>query len=198
MKLKGLKKCKTSLGLCDVSEAAKSCVNCRYNKCLSIGMTPDLLQGKRKREEQEPTEVEPTEEEEELEEKVFSEPTGEENEEPDPEAETEVKHLIFTEDIAEQPEQDQPLKLVKRTNTQNLAEPGKMLNLVIKWNILLSPSGGPDAPSSHSSCQRTSVIRYGSGSAAAAYDEENLAEAFLRCESEMLRHQSSILMQAGM
>ena len=191
MKLKGLKKCKTGLGLCDLSEDAKSCINCRYNKCLSIGMTPDMLQGKRKREEMVEPEPEPEEE------RALSEPTRVKDEEPEPDLQPE--NLIMSgEDIAEQPEQDQPLKLVKRTNTQNLAETGKMLNLVIKWNILLSPSGGPDAPSSHSSCQRTSVIRYGSGSAAAAYDEENLAEAFLRCESEMLRHQSSILMQAGM
>ena len=129
VKLKGLKKCKTGLGLCDVSEAAKSCINCRYSKCLSIGMTPDLLQGKRKREEEE---VEPKEEEEEenLEEKVFSEPTGEENEEPDPEAETEAKHLIFNEEIAEQPEQEKPLKLVKKANTQLSLESG-----IIKINI---------------------------------------------------------------
>ena len=92
-------------------------------------MTPDLLQGKRKREEEE---VEPKEEEEEenLEEKVFSEPTGEENEEPDPEAETEAKHLIFNEEIAEQPEQEKPLKLVKKTNSQLSLESG-----IIKINI---------------------------------------------------------------
>ena len=73
-------------------------------------MSPDLLQGKRKREE---------EEEEEL---VEPEPTREKNEEPD----LEPEDLLFTGDVAEQPEQDQPLKLVKKTNT---AETGNIFNL---------------------------------------------------------------------
>ena len=120
--MKGLKKCKTGLGRCDVSEAAKSCINCRYNKCLSIGMSPDLLQGKRKREEEE--EVVLVEEEEE---KVLSEPTREKDEEPEPDLEAE--NLILTKNIAEQPEQEQPLKLVKKTNTQHSAETGKIMIL---------------------------------------------------------------------
>ena len=114
-------------------------------------MTPDLLQGKRKREEQEPTEVEPTEEEEELEEKVFSEPTGEENEEPDPEPETEAKHLIFTEDIAEQPEQEKPLKLVKKTNSQLSLESGiikiNIEKFTIPCNQVVTPRPLPPPPS---------------------------------------------------
>ena len=117
--MKGLKKCKTGLGACEVSEAAKSCINCRYNKCLSIGMSPDLLQGKRKREEEEEEEevVEP-----EPEEKVLSEPTREKDEEPD----------LEPEDVAGQPEQEQPLKLVKKTITA--AETGNIFNLNLVHN----------------------------------------------------------------
>ena len=195
VKMKGLKKCKTGLGRCDVSEDAKSCINCRYNKCLRIGMTPDMLQGKRKREE-EVAEPEPDDDDEE--DKVLSEPTSEKDEEPEP-----TLFLMFSGDIAEQPEQDQPLKLVKKSNTQHREETGKILNLVDnkKCNILFLSSAGPSpSPSSHSSYHRPSVIKYGSGSAAAAhevYSEQNFADSFLRCESEMLRHQSSILMQAG-
>ena len=113
MKLKGLKKCKTGLGVCDVSEAAKTCINCRYKKCLSIGMTPDKLQGKRKREGEE---SEPEEE------KELSEPTGGEYEEP----KTEPENLVsINKVITEQQEQDQPLKLVKKTNAQQSVESGK-------------------------------------------------------------------------
>ena len=72
MGVKGLKKCRTGLGLCEVSEAAKSCIHCRYNKCLSIGMTSELLQGKRKREEEPEPEQEMV-----TEEKILSEPRGE-------------------------------------------------------------------------------------------------------------------------
>ena len=32
-----------------VTESAKSCIHCRYTKCLNIGMRPDLLKGKRKK-----------------------------------------------------------------------------------------------------------------------------------------------------
>ena len=32
-----------------MSSAAKSCIHCRYQQCLKIGMVPELLQGKRKR-----------------------------------------------------------------------------------------------------------------------------------------------------
>ena len=32
-----------------MSSAAKSCINCRYQQCLKIGMVPELLQGKRRR-----------------------------------------------------------------------------------------------------------------------------------------------------
>ena len=111
MKLKGLKKCKTGLGVCNVSEAAKTCINCRYKKCLSIGMTPDLLQGKRKREEEG---AEPEEE------KELSEPIEEEYEEPEPE------NLVSNNKvITEQQEQDQPLKLVKKTDAQQSVESGK-------------------------------------------------------------------------
>ena len=36
-----------SLGL--VSQDAKSCIHCRYTKCINIGMKPELLKGKRKK-----------------------------------------------------------------------------------------------------------------------------------------------------
>lgn len=86
-------------------------------------MTPDLLQGKRKREEEEEDEVVEPEPEEEK--KVLSEPTRENDEEPEPDLKPENLR-----DFAGQPEQDQPLRLVKKTNTQHIAETGKMLNLV--------------------------------------------------------------------
>ena len=83
-------------------------------------MSPDLLQGKRKREEGE----------EEEEEKVLPEPTGEKDEEAEPDLEAE--NLILNKDIAEQSEQEQPLKLVKKTNTQHLAvETGKII--ILNW-----------------------------------------------------------------
>ena len=135
MKLKGLKKCKTGLGVCNVSEAAKTCINCRYKKCLSIGMTPDLLQGKRKREEEG---AEPEEE------KELSEPIEEEYEEPEPENLVSINKVI-----TEQQEQDQPLKLGKKTNAQQSVESGKfrikkskMTTLIILRSSvpLLSPS----------------------------------------------------------
>ena len=47
VRLKGLKRCKTGRKVCYVSQSAKTCIHCRYNKCLSIGMSPNLLQGKR-------------------------------------------------------------------------------------------------------------------------------------------------------
>ena len=46
---KGLKKCKTGRADCLVTESDKSCIHCRYTKCLNIGMRPDLLKGKRKK-----------------------------------------------------------------------------------------------------------------------------------------------------
>ena len=58
---KGLKRCKTGRKDCDVNTVAKNCIHCRYTKCLKIGMTPELLQGKR-------TKVEESEEENEEEE----------------------------------------------------------------------------------------------------------------------------------
>jgi hypothetical protein len=30
--------------VCEVSEEKKSCIHCRYMKCLEIGMTPDKMQ----------------------------------------------------------------------------------------------------------------------------------------------------------
>ena len=32
-----------------MSEASKSCIHCRYTKCLNIGMRPELVRGKRKK-----------------------------------------------------------------------------------------------------------------------------------------------------
>ena len=46
---KGLKRCKTGKESCRVATSGKNCINCRYKKCLSIGMVPDLLRGKRKK-----------------------------------------------------------------------------------------------------------------------------------------------------
>ena len=48
--LKGLKKCKVGTSQCLVTQSEKSCIHCRYIKCLNIGMRPDLLKGKRKEE----------------------------------------------------------------------------------------------------------------------------------------------------
>ena len=52
MERKGLKRCKVGTGDCEVSQSAKSCIHCRYTKCLNIGMNPELLRGKRKKEEE--------------------------------------------------------------------------------------------------------------------------------------------------
>jgi len=41
--------CRTGIGQCEVSEMSKACSACRYDKCLSVGMKSDLLQGKRKK-----------------------------------------------------------------------------------------------------------------------------------------------------
>ena len=40
--------CRSGNNACEVSEKSKSCSACRYDKCLSIGMKKELLQGKRK------------------------------------------------------------------------------------------------------------------------------------------------------
>ena len=48
---KGLKKCKTGQKNCEITADTKSCIYCRYQKCLKIGMMPKLVQGKRKRKE---------------------------------------------------------------------------------------------------------------------------------------------------
>ena len=45
MKKKGVKTCRTSEGKCDTSQLFKSCMNCRYRKCLRIGMRPELIGG---------------------------------------------------------------------------------------------------------------------------------------------------------
>jgi len=41
--------CRTGVKDCEVSEMSKSCSACRYQKCLSVGMSTHLLQGKRKK-----------------------------------------------------------------------------------------------------------------------------------------------------
>jgi len=41
--------CRTGLRTCEVSEMSKGCSACRYNKCLQVGMSVSLLQGKRKK-----------------------------------------------------------------------------------------------------------------------------------------------------
>ena len=40
---KGLKRCRTGLKNCEVSDVKKNCIFCRYLKCLEIGMTPELM-----------------------------------------------------------------------------------------------------------------------------------------------------------
>ena len=86
-------------------------------------MTPELLQGKRKRDEEE-------EEQEEQEERVLTEPTREKEEKLELEPELKPEYLDSRREIAEQPEQDQPLKLVKKTHTQHTEQTGKILNFV--------------------------------------------------------------------
>merc|ERR1711892_1463922 len=44
---KGLKRCRTGLNNCKVSDETKNCIHCRYLKCIKIGMTPELMKGKR-------------------------------------------------------------------------------------------------------------------------------------------------------
>jgi len=44
--------CRTRLKNCEVSETSKSCAACRYERCLQVGMTSSLLQGKRRKKEQ--------------------------------------------------------------------------------------------------------------------------------------------------
>ena len=41
---KGLKRCRTGLKNCEVSDEKKNCIHCRYLKCIKIGMTTDLMQ----------------------------------------------------------------------------------------------------------------------------------------------------------
>lgn len=41
--------CRTGLKACEVSEMSKACSACRYDKCLQVGMSVSLLQGKRKK-----------------------------------------------------------------------------------------------------------------------------------------------------
>ena len=42
--------CRSSLGKCEISSKHKKCISCRYNKCLEIGMAPELVQvGTRRR-----------------------------------------------------------------------------------------------------------------------------------------------------
>eukprot|EP00092_Neocalanus_flemingeri_P012947 GFUD01013946.1.p1 GENE.GFUD01013946.1~~GFUD01013946.1.p1 ORF type:complete len:796 (+),score=184.42 GFUD01013946.1:66-2453(+) len=54
--VKGLKRCRTGLNKCEISNKTKSCIHCRYLKCIEIGMTPDLMKGYRKKEDTEKTE----------------------------------------------------------------------------------------------------------------------------------------------
>eukprot|EP00092_Neocalanus_flemingeri_P027686 GFUD01030051.1.p1 GENE.GFUD01030051.1~~GFUD01030051.1.p1 ORF type:complete len:877 (+),score=166.00 GFUD01030051.1:322-2952(+) len=46
--------CRTGLNDCEVSEMSKSCSACRYEKCLTVGMSTHLLQGKRKKKDNKP------------------------------------------------------------------------------------------------------------------------------------------------
>jgi len=41
--------CRSSLGKCEISSKHKKCISCRYNKCLEIGMAPEMVQGSRKK-----------------------------------------------------------------------------------------------------------------------------------------------------
>ena len=75
-------------------------------------MTTELLQGKRKREEEkQESEMEMEMKDQELPERIM-------------EQNIEAENLITTPDIAEQPEQDQPLQLIKKTNTLQTAGSG--------------------------------------------------------------------------
>ena len=49
VKLKGLKRCKTGRRDCPQTEEARSCIHCRYQKCLAVGMQSDLVMGKREK-----------------------------------------------------------------------------------------------------------------------------------------------------
>jgi len=42
-------RCRSGLGECDVAHRNKKCISCRYEKCIRIGMNPDLVQGSRKK-----------------------------------------------------------------------------------------------------------------------------------------------------
>ena len=46
-----MKRCKAGGNECEVTQSAKSCIHCRYTKCLNIGMRPELVRGKRKKDE---------------------------------------------------------------------------------------------------------------------------------------------------
>ena len=102
--MKGLKKCRTMLSNCQVSSQGKSCINCRYRKCLAIGMTPELIQGKRKREEAE----------------VRNEEAEETEERPDDER---VSEPVY--DMEQHPIQEQPLKLVRKNTPPPTSDLGK-------------------------------------------------------------------------
>merc|ERR1711892_1072034 len=47
---KGLKRCRTGLKNCDISDQKKNCIHCRYMKCMEIGMSAELMKGQRKKE----------------------------------------------------------------------------------------------------------------------------------------------------
>ena len=65
MERKGLKQCKQGSRDCEMTVSGKTCIHCRYTKCLHIGMRPDLIKGKRKAEEEEEGRDDKEEEEEE-------------------------------------------------------------------------------------------------------------------------------------
>ena len=44
-----MKRCKAGGENCEVNHSAKSCIHCRYTKCINIGMRPELVRGKRKK-----------------------------------------------------------------------------------------------------------------------------------------------------
>jgi len=41
--------CRSSLRTCEITSSSKKCIACRYDKCLKIGMKPELVQGSRKK-----------------------------------------------------------------------------------------------------------------------------------------------------